>query len=258
MIVYPKAKINIGLRIIEKRSDGFHDLETFFFPVEMSDILEVRESDKVSMFHYGAAIDSNPEDNICIKAYNSIKKDFNLPPVEIHLYKRIPVGAGLGGGSSNAANTLIALKKLFSLSIDDQGLAEYAAKVGSDCPFFVYSSSLETAKGEGMLAHGRGEILTKIAIPQLEGVKIQIEKPPVFVSTAEAYKGVNPNKSNIGLQELLSMPLESWKNNIVNDFEKSIFKKYPVIEEYKNKMYDKGAVYASMSGSGSAVFGLFR
>lgn len=258
MIVYPKAKINIGLRIIEKRPDGFHDLETFFFPAELSDILEVRESDKLSMFQYGTAIDSLPEDNICIKAYNAIKGDFNLPPVEIHLYKRIPVGAGLGGGSSDAANTLIALKKLFSLAIDEQGLAEYAAKVGSDCPFFVYSSSLEAAKGEGMLAHGRGELLTKISLPQLEGMKIRIEKPPVFVSTAEAYKGVVPKKSDIGLQELLSMPVESWKNNIVNDFEESIFKKYPVIEEYKNKMYDQGAIYASMSGSGSAVFGIFR
>jgi 4-diphosphocytidyl-2-C-methyl-D-erythritol kinase len=258
MIVYPKAKINIGLRVIEKRPDGFHDLETFFFPAELSDILEVRESDKLAMFQYGTAIDSLPEDNICIKAYNAIKADFNLPPVEIHLYKRIPVGAGLGGGSSDAANTLIALKKLFSLAIDEQGLAQYAAKVGSDCPFFIYSSSLEAAKGEGMLAYGRGELLTKITVPQLEGMKIKVEKPPVFVSTAEAYKGVTPKRSGIGLQELLSMPLDSWKNNIVNDFEESILKKYPIIEEYKNKMYEEGAIYASMSGSGSAVFGIFR
>ena len=258
MIIYPKAKINIGLRIIEKRTDGFHDLETFFFPVEVSDILEVRESDKLTMFQYGNTIDSLPEENICIKAYNAIKNDFNLPPVEIHLYKRIPIGAGLGGGSSDAASTLIALKKLFSLSIDDHGLAQYAAKVGSDCPFFIYSSALETAKGEGMLACGKGELLTKITIPQLEGVKIKIEKPPVFVSTAEAYKEVAPYKSDITQQELLSMPLERWKDNIVNDFERSIFKKYPVIEEYKNRMYEQGAIYASMSGSGSAVFGIFR
>ncbi len=158
MIVYPNAKINIGLKIIEKRKDGFHNLETFFFPIDLCDILEIVESNETTIEIYGLRPVGNPSDNLCVKAYNLIADEFKLPPVEIHLYKRIPAGAGLGGGSSDAAQTLVALNKLFELNLSDEIMAGYAAKLGSDCPFFIYSKGLNKQEGEGMFAEGRGEI----------------------------------------------------------------------------------------------------
>ncbi len=258
MILYPNAKINIGLKVIEKRTDGFHNLETFFFPIELTDILEIVESDKTTLTLYGIKLDGIMEDNLCIKAYNMLANDFDLPPVEIHLFKRIPPGAGLGGGSSDAAHTLIALNKLFCLNLNHETLATYAARLGSDCPFFVYSRGLNADEGEGMLASGRGEILTPFKVPQLKGLKIRTVVPPVFVSTAEAYRGVIPSGPHYSLKDLLLMPVEMWKGAVNNDFENSVFKKHPLIEEHKQDLYNKGAIYASMSGSGSAVFGLFR
>ncbi len=257
MIVYPSAKINIGLKVIEKRSDGFHNLETFFLPVDLTDILEIVESAKTEITVYGIPLDGNPQDNLCIRAYNLLAGEFDLPPVEIHLYKRIPSGAGLGGGSSDAAYTLIALNKLFGLNLSCDVLAGYAARLGSDCPFFIYSGGLKRAEGEGMFAEGRGEILTPFTVPHLKDFKVKIEVPPVFVSTAEAYGGVTPCKPQDSLKKLLMLPVEEWKSNVTNDFESSVFKKHPLIAEYKQNLYDQGALYASMSGSGSSVFGLF-
>ncbi|MFA5848574.1 MAG: 4-(cytidine 5'-diphospho)-2-C-methyl-D-erythritol kinase [Bacteroidales bacterium] len=258
MILYPNAKINIGLKVIEKRPDGFHNLETFFFPIELTDILEIVESEKTSLSLYGISLAGRQEDNLCIKAYQLLSEEFRLPPVEIHLYKRIPPGAGLGGGSSDAAHTIIALNKLFNLNLSHETMAMYAAQLGSDCPFFIYSRSLNTEEGEGMLAEGRGEILTPFTIPQLKGIKIKTVVPPVFVSTADAYKGVTPHRPQSSLRDLLFLPLEEWKDTVRNDFESSVFKTQPLIEEHKQDLYNKGAIYASMSGSGSAVFGLFR
>ncbi|OFY39438.1 MAG: 4-(cytidine 5'-diphospho)-2-C-methyl-D-erythritol kinase [Bacteroidetes bacterium GWF2_40_14] len=258
MILYPNAKINIGLKVIEKRPDGFHNLETFFFPIELTDILEIVESEETTLSLYGISLEGRQEDNLCIRAYELLSKDFKLPPVEIHLFKRIPPGAGLGGGSSDAAHALIALNKLFCLHLSHETLAEYAARLGSDCPFFIYSKRLNTEEGEGMLAEGRGEILTPFTIPQLKGIKIKTVVPPVFVSTAEAYGGVAPQKPQISLKELLIRPIEEWKEAITNDFERTVFEKHPQIGEHKMALYSQKALYASMSGSGSAVFGLFR
>jgi len=258
MIVYPKAKINIGLRIIEKRADGFHNLETFFINAGTTDILEVTESDRVIMNQYGIELDSAPGKNLCVKAYEVMRREFDIPPVEINLFKRIPFGAGLGGGSSDAAGTMIAVNRLFSLGLDKERLTSMAASVGSDCPFFIYSSDLDSSKGEGMIGTGRGELLEPFTVSALEGLEIRIEKPPVHVSTAEAYAGIVPAVPANSLRELLSQPVESWRETIKNDFEEHIFEKYPQIREYKEMMYSQGALYASMSGSGSAVFGIFR
>lgn len=258
MITFPKAKVNIGLQVTEKRPDGFHNLETLFFPTDISDILEIVEQNKTSISLYGLTIDTLAEDNICLKAYNLLKEDFNLPPVEIHLFKRIPAGAGLGGGSSDAAGTLILLNKLFSLGLSLDKLAQYALILGSDCPYFIYSRELDINIPQALYARGRGEHLTNIEVPALKGYKIKISLPPVFVSTAVAYSKVIPKQPDIPLIKLLQLPIEDWRESISNDFEKSIFKLFPVIEEYKLQMYREGAVYASMSGSGSAVFGIFK
>lgn len=258
MILYPNAKINIGLKVIERRPDGFHNLETFFFPIELTDILEIVESRETTLTLYGIDLEGKREDNLCIKAYEMFAKDFGLPPVEIHLLKRIPPGAGLGGGSSDAAHTLIALNKLFCMNLSTETLAGYAARLGSDCPFFIYSKGLNKEEGEGMLAQGRGEILRPLKLPQLKGMKIKTLVPPVFVSTTEAYGEITPFRPQTSLRDQLLKPVEEWKDTVTNDFEYSVFKKHPIIEEYKQDLYNNGAIYASMSGSGSAVFGLFR
>jgi len=257
MIVYPNAKINIGLKVIEKRTDGFHNLETFFFPVKLTDILEIVEAKKTTIDIYGIILDGNPLENLCVKAYNLLAGDYLLPPVEIHLFKRIPAGAGLGGGSSDAAYTLIALDKLFDLNLSTNTLAGYAAKIGSDCSFFIYSQSLSNTEGEGMFAQGRGEILSEYIVPQLKGLKIEIVTPSVFVSTSEAYSDIIPNKPQTSLKNLLLEPIEKWKHTISNDFEPLVIKKHPVIGEYKQELYRRGAIYASMTGSGSALFGIY-
>lgn len=258
MISYPKAKVNIGLQITEKRSDGFHNLETLFFPAPVSDILEIVESGALSMNLYGMELDCDPNKNLCVKAYELLKRDFAIPPVEIHLYKKIPFGAGLGGGSSDAASALIMINRLFGLGLSVEGLANYAALLGSDCPYFVLSGNLDPMIPQGYYASGRGEILSKVDIPALKDCVIEVEKPDVSVSTALAYSKIIPAIPQTPLRELIGLPVERWRENIFNDFEPSIFKMFPVIEEYKRKMYERGAIYASMSGSGSAVFGIFK
>ena len=259
MILYPNAKINIGLNVIEKRVDGFHNLETLFYSVQAYDILEIVESKTLQMFQYGIDYPGDPMDNLCVKAYKLLQQEYNIPPVEIHLFKRIPVGAGLGGGSSDAAFTLKGLDAMFNLSLPDKKLWEYASMLGSDCPFFIYNKP--------MLGTGRGEILEPVQIPSLEGYKIELVYPPYFVSTADAYRGILPRKkrmengevfSDKSLLEILSEPVEKWKGSVVNDFETTVFNKIPQLAQYKEELYNKGAVYASMSGSGSAMFGIFK
>ena len=259
MILYPNAKINIGLNVIEKRVDGFHNLETLFYPVEAYDILEIVESDTLKMFQYGIDYPGEVMDNLCVRAYNLLKGEYNIPPVEIHLYKRIPVGAGLGGGSSDAAFTLKGLNDLFNLSIPDKKLWEYASMLGSDCPFFIYNKP--------MLGTGRGEILSEVEITDLSDYRIELVYPPYFVSTADAYRGIVPRNvrelngekfKGQSLVEMLKEPVESWKDNVTNDFEITVFNKIPQLAEYKEDLYKRGAVYASMSGSGSAMFGVFK
>lgn len=259
MVLYPNAKINIGLNVIEKRVDGFHNLETLFYPVEAYDVLEIVESSELKMFQYGIEYPGDAMDNLCVKAYKLLQKEYNIPQVEIHLYKKIPVGAGLGGGSSDAAFTLKGLNEMFNLSLPDKKLWEYASMLGSDCPFFIYNKP--------MLGTGRGEILEAVEIADLSNYRIELVYPPYFVSTADAYRGIVSRKvrsergeifNDKPLVELLNNPVETWKDNVVNDFEITVFDKIPQLADYKEELYKRGAVYASMSGSGSAMFGIFR
>ncbi len=273
MIVYPDAKINIGLKVLNKRADGFHNLETLFYPVSKCDILEIVEGKELKMEQYGIGIPANaakgnqlmnPEDNLCLKAYKLLKYDFDIPPVEIYLHKNIPVGAGLGGGSSDAAHTILALNELYGLDLSDSRMAQYASMLGSDCAFFIYNRP--------MLGEGRGEVLSDISAAGLdeleENYRIELVHPPYFVSTAQAYGGIVPRNrkeeagivlpDNRPLAELLESPVSEWRNTIFNDFEETVFAKIPQLAEYKEELYRKGAVYAAMSGSGSTMFGIFR
>ena len=248
MILFPNCKINIGLNILRKRSDNFHDLETIFFPLSLCDILEINYSNSFNFSTSGIQIPDSG-DNIVVKAYRLLQSEFNLPPVSIHLHKVIPFGAGLGGGSSDAAYTLIGLNKLFELGLEQKDLLNYSLKLGSDCPFFILNNPC--------FAEGRGELLSEIDLI-LNGLKVVLIKPDCEVSTAQAYAGIKPKIPEISLKELIRLPAETWKNKISNDFEENVFLKFPVINDIKDKLYSSGALYASMSGSGSSVFGLFK
>jgi 4-diphosphocytidyl-2-C-methyl-D-erythritol kinase len=248
MILYPNAKINIGLEILRKRKDGFHDLESIFYPLQLCDILEINKAGEFHFSQSGITIDGNPNDNLVVKAYRLLQKDFGLSGAAIHLHKQIPFGAGLGGGSSDAAFLLKGINELFSLNLSLTELENYAAKLGCDCPFFILN--------EAAIATGRGEVLTPCQI-NLEGHTLLLVKPDCSVSTAEAYADIKPMMADKSLSQQIDSPISSWKNNITNRFETSVFKKYPIIEDAKTRMYNLGAVYASMSGSGSSVFGLF-
>jgi 4-diphosphocytidyl-2-C-methyl-D-erythritol kinase len=248
MISFPNAKINLGLYITEKRQDGFHNLETVFFPVGWSDALEFVLADKFQFTASGIPISGDPEANLVVKAYRLLQKDFDVPVLKIHLHKQIPFGAGLGGGSSDAAFMLRMLNKTFELGLDEGALLKYAAILGSDCPFFI--------QNKPVYATGRGEIMQETTV-SLNGMFILLVKPLVEVATAKAFQFVVPKKSEVSLPELLCLPVSEWKEKVVNQFESSVFQQYPEIGLVRQKLYDSGAVYASMSGSGSCVFGLF-
>lgn len=248
MLFHPNAKINLGLNVIARRPDGYHDIETVFVPVrELCDILEVNFSDSFGVKIYNADF----EDTLCTKAWELMRKEYGIPPVCIGLYKNIPSGAGLGGGSSDAAFTLKALNLLFNLELSQEKLAALASEIGSDCPFFIYN--------QPMFARGRGEILTPHSLTEaaLDGHRIMVAPQDVFVSTREAYAGVTPGRPSILLEDVLRRPISEWKDLLVNDFEESVFKKHPSLAAAKQRLYDQGAVYASMSGSGSALYAIF-
>lgn len=249
MISFPNAKINIGLHVTEKRPDGFHNLETVFFPVGWSDILEFAESDRLQFTTSGIQISGDPDSNLVMKAYRLIKDEYQIPALKIHLHKQIPFGAGLGGGSSDAAFMLLMLNRWFELNISEQKLLEYAAILGSDCPFFILNKPV--------YATGRGELMNIIDL-RLNGLSLLIIKPPYEVSTASAFRFVIPEKSNISLPELIKLPVKNWKDIVVNQFESSVFQQLPEIGKLVRTLYEQGAEYASMSGSGSSVFGLFK
>lgn len=249
MIGFPNAKINIGLNITSKRLDGFHDLETVFYPVGWNDALEFVPSEEISFSSSGIVISGESESNLVMKAYRLLQKDFNLPPLKIHLHKEIPFGAGLGGGSSDGAFMLSMLNKEFKLNLMGSDLEHYAAKLGSDCPFFIRNSPV--------FASGRGEVMEPVEL-SLNNWFILLIKPPVAVPTAKAFQWIIPAVPEYSLKTLIQQPVAAWKNTIVNQFELSVFQFYPEIEQVKNQLYDLGAVYASMSGSGSCVFGLFQ
>jgi 4-diphosphocytidyl-2-C-methyl-D-erythritol kinase len=250
MVVFPPCKINLGLNILQKRGDGYHDIVTCFYPVPWTDVLEIVVSNQLTFVSTGNIIPGKPEENLCLKAYQLLKADFNINPVAIHLHKIIPTGAGLGGGSSDAACTLRLLNEIFDLKLSAERLSLYASKLGSDCSFFIHD--------EPMLGSGRGEILSAIRV-DLKGKFLVIVKPEVHVSTVEAYAGVKPETPANSLQEILeNHTLSDWKHVLKNDFEKSVFQRHAVIKEIKEDLYSLGAVYASMSGSGSSVFGIFE
>ena len=249
MIVFPNAKINLGLNIVEKRSDGFHNIETCFFPVQWCDIIEISESQKTAFQSTGISIPGDTKDNLCIRAFRLLQEKYSLPEVNIHLHKNIPIGAGLGGGSADAAFVLKAINEKYNLSLDNNTLKSYASTIGSDCSFFI--------DNKPSIAYGTGNELEEVQI-NLSDYFIVLIYPALHVDTKTAYSGVKPKKPDYSLKEVITKsPMEEWKNVLKNDFETGIFQKFPEIEHIKTKLYQSGAVYACMSGSGSTVFGVF-
>lgn len=251
MIVFPNAKINLGLDIIRRRSDGYHEIASLMLPVQWCDILEIvpSRSGSTTLSVSGRAVNCPAEKNLVMKACRALAQRVPLPAVDIYLHKVIPDGAGLGGGSSDAAFTIKTLNDMFALGLTDNVLAEISAEIGADCPFFIYDRP--------MLAAGTGTSLTPIDI-DLDGITIAIAKPPVCISTAEAYAGVTPTGVESRLQLLPKMPRARWQDVAVNGFEESLLDKYPQISHTKAAMTRCGAFYTSLSGSGSAVFGMFE
>lgn len=249
MVLFPNAKINLGLFITKKRVDGFHELETCFFPIPWSDILEITPTLAFKFSSSGLPISGEIHDNLCYKAFLALSENFKIPNVHIHLHKIIPMGAGLGGGSSDAAFTLMGLRDLFELPLTNQELLPYAQKLGSDCAFFLTN--------EAQFGTGKGDELTPIPT-SLRGSYAIILYPNFGISTQKAYAGIEPNPASGFLPDLLKSPMPTWKHRIKNDFEKALFVEYPLLAEIKQDMYDLGAVYAAMSGSGSTIFGLFN
>ena len=246
MIVYPNAKINIGLNVLEKRADGYHEISSVFYPVkELVDILEIIPGEDFSFSSSGIAIPGNS--NICAKAYDLLKADFEIENVQIHLHKQIPIGAGLGGGSADGAFTLKALNELFDLKLSNTELEKYALQLGADCPFFIENTQKYVT--------GKGEKMNEIDL-DLSAYELKFIFPELHISTAEAYGGVILKYPETNLLDLMSKPIENWKGEVKNDFEISAFEKYPELEKMKEKLYADGAIYASMTGSGSVIYGV--
>lgn len=251
MITFPNAKINIGLNITSRRPDGYHNIETLFYPISLCDVLEIvpSQSNKTTLSITGMEIDGDVEQNLIMKAYRLLQSSHQLPAVEIHLHKVIPFGAGLGGGSSDAAYTLRMLRDMFALPLDDDKLAQCASQLGADCAFFIYNTPL--------LATGIGDEFASIDFT-LKGKYILLVKPSISVPTAQAYSQVIPYLPDSPLSRRITTPIGQWRDNVVNDFEKSVFSIHPRIAAIKQRLYDMGAEYAAMSGSGSSVFGIFN
>ncbi|MCF8357269.1 MAG: 4-(cytidine 5'-diphospho)-2-C-methyl-D-erythritol kinase [Prolixibacteraceae bacterium] len=249
MVLFSNAKINIGLEVIRKRSDGFHDLETVFYPLTLCDIMEIVPSREFRLSTSGLSVDATGNENLITKAYLLLKEQYKISPVRIHLHKMIPMGAGLGGGSSNAAYTLTGLNALFDLGLSNNELTEMAVTLGSDCAFFIGNKPV--------FAEGRGNLFTNINL-NLKSSKIVVVKPACSVSTAEAYRNIKPQAPAVSLPDIIKYPPAKWSGKVLNRFEENVFQRYPEIEGIKNQLYALGAMYASMSGSGSAVFGIFK
>ena len=269
MISFPNCKINLGLNIIRKRADGYHDLETVFYPVKLRDVLEVVPMDvrqerienrlqstvyspqlTVSFSTTGLNINGDQNNNLCIKAYHLLQKDFqSLPPIKMHLHKTIPMGAGLGGGSADGAFTLKLLNDKFNLNLSTDQLVHYALQLGSDCPFFIIN--------QPCFANSRGEVLEKISL-DLSAYKFIIVNPGIHISTVWAFAQIIPQQPAISIKDIIHPPLNKWKGLLKNDFEAALMKVYPSIQQIKEQLYNAGAVYVSMTGSGSTLFGIFE
>lgn len=255
LIVFPNCKINLGLRIIRKRPDGFHDLQTIFYPLPLHDILEIIKDNTsgkrtdIAFSVSGLEIQGKPEDNLCVQAFSLLKKDFpTLPPPAIHLHKKIPTGSGLGGGSSDAAFTLMLLNDLYHLQLSREHLVQYALTLGSDCPFFIMN--------EPCYAQSRGESLETIDL-DLSAYTIVLVYPGIHISTAWAFSTLHPLEREKHLQDLIGLPVEQWKAVLENDFEKPVFEIYGELKEARDRLYQQGALYAGLSGSGSTLFAIF-
>lgn len=249
MIFFPPCKINLGLKVVNKRVDGFHNLETVMFILPIFDVLEVVKADEFSFTSSGKEIPGNPNSNLCVKAFELLKREKNIGNVYIHLYKNIPMGGGLGGGSSNGTYTLLALNSLFELNLNNDELRTYAAELGSDCPLFV--------ENVPQYATGRGEILEPFSL-DLKGYYLKIINIGIHCSTKDAFSSLNLKENHSDIKAILNQPIETWKEALHNDFEDSIFPLYPHLKELKRKLYTEGAVYASMTGSGSTLFGIYK
>jgi len=249
MILFPPAKVNLGLNILFKREDGYHEIESCMIPTPFTDILEITEADEFEFLQTGLAIPGNLETNLCVKAYQLIKQKFAIPNVRIHLRKQIPMGAGLGGGSADSAYVLKGLSDLFKLNVSISELENLSAQLGSDCAFFI--------QNKPQIARGRGEILSEINI-DLKGKYLILLNPRIHIGTKEAYDGVQPRAASKSIEEILLGSVDTWQSELLNQFEQSIFPKYPLIKELKDSLIQLGAVYASMSGSGSSVFGIYN
>jgi 4-diphosphocytidyl-2-C-methyl-D-erythritol kinase len=249
MILFPNAKINIGLQVLQKRKDGYHDISTVFYPVKIYDVIEVIET--VDQHFESSGINfNNANDNSCIKAWSILKNDFPaLPNISLHLYKHIPIGAGLGGGSADAAFSIMLLNTKFDLGLTATQLAGYALQLGSDCPFFIYNQSCH--------ATGRGEILDPVSL-DLSNYDILIIYPGIHINTRIAFSLLKTTPANTFTKDNIMLPVNDWRDNIMNDFEQPIFQMHPEINELKQHLYSSGAIYASMSGSGSSVYGIFN
>ena len=259
MIVFPCAKINLGLNIVSKREDGYHNLETVFYPIPLYDALEIKYMDEkfpsdtaCDLKVTGNAVDCDEQKNLVVKAYHILAADYQLQRIHTHLYKHIPSQAGLGGGSSDAAFMIRLLDERFRLNIGNPEMERYAARLGADCAFFI--------EAEPAYAEGIGDVLMPADGPDgnLQGYYLCVVKPDVAVSTKEAYSAITPKKPAKSCRDIVRQPIETWKEELVNDFEEPIFKMHPELEAIKQKLYDQGAVYASMSGSGSALYGIFK
>lgn len=251
MVTLPHAKINLGLSVIRKRQDGYHDIETILYPIGLTDILEVvLAGDNSAGFRTsGLKVQGNPEDNLCVRASHVMRSRYPVPPLSMHLHKKIPSGAGLGGGSSDAAFVIKMLNQVFELGLSQETMEEVAALIGSDCPFFLQERPV--------FAHGRGEQLEPVLV-DLSEFEVIVVKPPVSVSTTRAYQAINPATPSLPVKEAIRKPPPEWQQYLVNDFEDYVFSHFPEVREIKQRLMASGAVYASMTGSGSAVYGLFR
>lgn len=253
MLLNPIAKINIGLHVVERRADGYHNLETVFYPIPLQDNLELKplrySSAPWALQVAGHAVAGKAEENLVVRAFEALRADYPLPPTDIYLYKRIPMGAGLGGGSSDAAEMVKGLNQLYGLGLTETEMERRVARLGADCAFFV--------RGKAAYATGIGDILTPVSV-QLKGWTLVLVKPADHVPTRDAYAGIVPHQPACDLREAVSQSVETWRETVRNDFEDVVFPKYPRIAAIKETLYTMGAAYASMSGSGSAVFGLFR
>ncbi len=250
MVRFPNCKINLGLHVTHKRPDGYHNIETVFYPVLLRDALEIIPSTEMQFEVTGLEVRGNAEDNLCLKAYQLLKKDFpHLHPLKIHLHKAIPIGAGLGGGSSDGAFMLTMINGKFDLQLSEKALIDYALQLGSDCPFFIINKPC--------FATGRGEVLEPITL-DLSAYKIIVVNPQIHVSTKEAFSRLTPKIPEKSVKEIIAQPVVSWREELSEDFEKPVFDLHPAIKEIKDGMYAAGAIYASMTGTGSTVFGFFN